>query len=400
MSCPWTASGSQGTGGALRIPAATESSGGDVFVQRAERLEDPGRLLGPPGDRPSEDLGAHRCEPVGEAGHHAEVAAPAAQGPEQIGVLGLGRADDARVGGHHVEGDDAVAGPAEAAGQVPEPAAQGEPGDAGRGDESQRRRKAVELGLAIHVAQEAAGLRPREPGRRIHPDATHQRHVEHHRAVGDREAGDVVAASLDRERQPMLAHELHRGDDVSHAETADHQRGAAIDHGVPEAASVVVAWITGAEERAAQTRAQGGDRGGVEGVLDWSGVGSAWGQRGSLDQSWPGSGRREGANIGPGTRPRQPNPSAGWQRRLERQAESVGRPNPKPDHDHEHDISTHSADSASGLVPGRDERRAGSRVTRRRRRPFVRRPRRDQFHRCRGGHAGAPSTDSSRPPPR
>ena len=163
----------------------------------------------------------------------------------------------------------------------------------------------MELGLAIHVAQEAAGLRPHEPGRRIHPDAAHRRHVEHHRAVRHRETGYVVAAPLDREAQTVLADELDRRDHVSHAETADHQPGAAIDHGVPDTACVVVPGVAGAEELPAQPRAQRGYRSGVDDVPNWSGVGSGRRKRGGLIGHGPTPGGAEGANIGRRTRVRQ-----------------------------------------------------------------------------------------------
>ena len=63
------------------------------------------------------------------------------------------------VGGHHVHPDDVVRRPAPAPRQVAEPAAQGESGDAGERDETEHRGEPVHLRLAIHVAEQAAGLR-------------------------------------------------------------------------------------------------------------------------------------------------------------------------------------------------------------------------------------------------
>ena len=64
-----------------------------------------------------------------------------------------------------VRGDDldleqVVDGPAEAAGEVAEPAAERQPGDADLGDEAERRGEAVELGLTVDVAEQAARAAP------------------------------------------------------------------------------------------------------------------------------------------------------------------------------------------------------------------------------------------------
>src|SRR4051794_31695147 len=67
-------------------------------------------------DRPAED-GGHRVQPVGEPGDDAEVAAPAAQCPEQVGVPVLVGGEHAAVGGDHLGGEQVVAGqPVAAAG--------------------------------------------------------------------------------------------------------------------------------------------------------------------------------------------------------------------------------------------------------------------------------------------
>ena len=91
---------------------------------------------------------------------------------------------------------------------------------------------------------------------RVHPDAAHQRHVEHQRAVADREAGDVVAAALDREQEAVLARERDAGDDVGHAEAARDRRRPAVDHRVPDRARRLVARRARTLHRAAQAGRQ------------------------------------------------------------------------------------------------------------------------------------------------
>ena len=58
-----------------------------------------------------------------DRGDDAEVAAAAAQAPEEIGVLLLGRADEMTVGGDDIEGQCVVAGESEAPAEAAEAAA-------------------------------------------------------------------------------------------------------------------------------------------------------------------------------------------------------------------------------------------------------------------------------------
>ena len=77
--------------------------------------------------------GAHRVRREREPGGDPEVpAAPAAAGPEQVGVpLGIALPDDP-VRGHHREAPEVVAGEAELAAGEPDPSSQGEARDADR----------------------------------------------------------------------------------------------------------------------------------------------------------------------------------------------------------------------------------------------------------------------------
>ena len=180
----------------------------------AEHLEDPGGLLGAPRHGAREDLGPERVEDVLDTRQHAEVPASPTEAPEEVGVLLLARVHEPPVGGHDVHGPDVVARPPESARGVPEAAAQGEPGDARGGDEAEDGRQPVELRLPVHVAEEAARLRPGGPGPRVDPHPPHQGEVEHQAALGHRQARDVVAAALHGQGDSALPGEAHAGDDV------------------------------------------------------------------------------------------------------------------------------------------------------------------------------------------
>src|SRR5215204_2333615 len=97
-------------------------------------------------------LGAHGMQPEFEGGNHAEVAAPAADGPEKVRVLLLAGPQQTPVGGDHLHGEEVVGGEAVLAPQVTHAAVEREPGDAGLGDDAHRRRQTVLLRLLVELA--------------------------------------------------------------------------------------------------------------------------------------------------------------------------------------------------------------------------------------------------------
>ena len=59
----------------------------------------------------------------------------------------------------------------------------------------------MKLRLAVHVPQEAAGLRAGRPSDRIDPHGAHERHGEHQPSVAYGKSRDVVTATLDGQRE-------------------------------------------------------------------------------------------------------------------------------------------------------------------------------------------------------
>jgi hypothetical protein len=78
---------------------------------------------------------ADRVGPKQEARHDAEVFAASSQSPEEIRVLSLIRGNEAPVCQHHIGLDQAVDGQAIFAGEVADPAAESQAGNAGRRDD-------------------------------------------------------------------------------------------------------------------------------------------------------------------------------------------------------------------------------------------------------------------------
>src|SRR6476661_4526193 len=98
-------------------------------------------------------------EPVLEGCDDPEVAAAAAQAPEQVGVLALARGQEAAVGGDDVRRDQVVAGKAVLALEPADAAAERQTRDAGARDGAAGGREAERLRLAVELAPRQARLR-------------------------------------------------------------------------------------------------------------------------------------------------------------------------------------------------------------------------------------------------
>lgn len=198
-------------------------------------------------------------EPVIEAGDDAEVAATAPQAPEQIRVLVFAGMHQPAVGGHHVHAGHVVRGPAPTPGQIAEAAAQGQARNAGGRDETEHGREAVQLGLAIQVAESAPRPGMSDPAVAIDPDPAHRRQVEQQRAVRHGQSGDVVTSALDAEQQLVFAREAHALHHVRGVQATGDQGGLSVDHAVPEGTRLLVSRIAGHEHRPAEPHRQIGD---------------------------------------------------------------------------------------------------------------------------------------------
>src|SRR6202043_458635 len=183
---------------------------------------------------------ADGMQPELELGDDSEVAATAAQAPEQVGMRIGGRAHDVAVRGDDGAGHDVVAGETILAREPAHTAAQRQPADAGMRDIASRRGKAEGLRGAVQRAEYRAALDPGAPRDRIDGNAAHRGEVDHEPAVRDSEAGDVVAAATDADLQVALTGDAHRGDDVADRGTPDDQVRAVVDHPIPDRPGGVV----------------------------------------------------------------------------------------------------------------------------------------------------------------
>jgi hypothetical protein len=77
----------------------------------------------------------------------------------------------------------------------------------------------------IDVALGAAGADPDGAGRWIHPHALHRREVDDEPVLDAGEAGAVMAATEDRDGEPLVTAEPDRGEDVRYVCSAGDLAG-------------------------------------------------------------------------------------------------------------------------------------------------------------------------------
>ena len=214
------------------------------------------RLLDGVDGRAEHHLRADRMQRELETGDDTEIAAAAFQRPQQVGIfIGRGMHQPA-VGRDHVGGHEIVDRQAIAAPEPAHAARQRQAGDTGIGDDAARGSESEGLGLAIDVTPGGAALDPGPLALCVHPHRAHARKIYHHAAVADGVPGDIVAAAADGNRQFVCPGEIDCGHDVGCALGPDDHGRAAVDHGVPDGASVVVTFITRNQDGAANAFTQ------------------------------------------------------------------------------------------------------------------------------------------------
>ena len=198
----------------------------------------------------------HRVQPVGEGGDHAEVAAPAAQRPEQVGMGVSAGLQNLPVRGDDLRAEQVVARQPGQPVQPADPAAERQPGDASGADHSAGGGQPELTRGGVQLAPQHAGRDGRGAGGRVNPDRFHAGQVEHQRVVGDGEARRGMPAAADADRQAVLTSEAHRRDDVACAGSAGDQRRAAVDRAVPHRARRVVPFVTRRDQSPAEVIAK------------------------------------------------------------------------------------------------------------------------------------------------
>jgi hypothetical protein len=197
-----------------------------------------------------------------ELDHDAEVAAAAAQRPEQVGVLGRRRRDHLAGRGHHARRAQVVGRQAHPALEPAAAGAEREAGDAGARGAPAGDGEAVLLRRCVELGPQHAGLHPGDAAGRVNVDRLQRAEVDQQAAVGGAEAGSRMPTPAHRDLHPVLTRVEQRGGHVGDRLAARDQRRVAVDHAVVDAPGVVIADVVGADQRARE--AMDGRRGGKQ----------------------------------------------------------------------------------------------------------------------------------------
>ena len=234
-----------------RVQVAPAAQHRRRLLDRVEELDD----VGPAGDR---------LQPELELGHHAEVAAAAAQSPEQLRVAGLVDAEPLALGGDQLVRRHVVARQPDPAREPAHAAAERQPADAGMRHVARGRGQPVLHRGAIERSEQGAALDAGAPARGIHPDPGHRRQVDHHPVVGDAHPEHAVTAAAHAELEVALAAVPDRLGHVARARAPHDRARPPVDHRVPHRPGLVVARVAVRQEpsiRRSRHRPDSPDRG-------------------------------------------------------------------------------------------------------------------------------------------
>ena len=179
----------------------------------------------------------------------AEVAAAAADRPEQVGVpLGVDLQHPA-VGGHDLGRQQLVDGHAVLADEEADPAAERDAADADRAGVAEAGGEPVLAGGGRVLAGGEAAAGPGGAARKVEVEPAQAAQVEHDAAVAGGVAGGAVAAAADGQLGAAVAGERDDAGHVGRVGGAGDQRGASIDVAEEDGARGVVARVLRREDR-------------------------------------------------------------------------------------------------------------------------------------------------------
>jgi hypothetical protein len=206
------------------------SRGALATTSRKRRSASP--TPGPAEHQRAADDGIQGMEAELQSRRHPEVAARATKPPQQLRMLVAVGVDDPSVGDHQLGSEQVVAGQAVLGGQVADPAAQGQPADAGGTNHAAGGHQAVRLRRLIEVDPGRSALGAGDPSGAVDLDAAQPRQVDHQPAVHDAVPGGIVPAAAHRDLQVVHAGEPEGGRDVPWPGALRDHRRPAVDHGV------------------------------------------------------------------------------------------------------------------------------------------------------------------------
>ncbi len=199
---------------------------------------------------------SHRMQVEFQRRGDAEVAAAAANRPEEIGVLAGAGAAHAAVGHHHLGRSQVVEREPVLRHQPADAAAKRQAGDARARHDAAGGRESVQLRLAVQLFPQHAALRTHRTSGGIDMDALHGREVDHQAGVDRGLPGDVVAAAAHGDLQVQRARQLHGVGHVRRAAAARDQRRPLVHESVVDASRLVEAGVGGLKESPGEGRGE------------------------------------------------------------------------------------------------------------------------------------------------
>jgi hypothetical protein len=236
--------------------------GGRQLVRRRLRGRDePGdRLGGGPQDQQSAVRLGQLVKPVLEARGDAEVAAAAADRPEQVGMVLAVDRHALAIRGHDLGREQVVDGQPELADEVADPATERDPADPDGSRVAEPDDKPVLTDRLGHLRRGEAGLGPCRPSLDIDLEALHVREVEDDPALRHAVTGIAVPTASNRELEPGLAGEPHDVLDIVGIGHLDDHRRSAVDRARDDGPGAVVVVVAGRDHAPLQVGPQSRDR--------------------------------------------------------------------------------------------------------------------------------------------
>ncbi len=112
----------------------------------------------------------------------------------------------------------------------------------------------------VEIAQRGAGLDIGAQCAGIDPHRFHVRQVQRNRALAKGQPADIVAAGAYRQQHAVVPRERYGIHDIGRAGAFDDQRGAPVDHGVPDFSRRLIARLARLQHLASEFRLQTTDQ--------------------------------------------------------------------------------------------------------------------------------------------
>ncbi len=223
------------------------------------------RLGGRRQDQHAAHGGFERMQLESEARRDAEVAASAADRPEQVRVMLGVDAQELAVGGHDVGREQGVDRQSVLADEIADTAAERDPAEPDRTRVPEAGREVMGRRRGRVLTGGQSGLGPGGPPVHVDLERLHVAQIEHDAVVDHGVSRAAVAAAADREREPGLAGEVDDMGDIVGVGWPDDDHWPAIDATRDDGPGLVVLGVVRRDHPAADGGTQARDGEGVGG---------------------------------------------------------------------------------------------------------------------------------------